>query len=150
MIFGNPELISLLGKVQLSFGLSTPTLELGLASLTPASEGLRKQIIEACVKNRDWLLAALSSPEMDRFGVGTALGGNDANFIVVPFLDPEHKTRDVARAKKVCIVLENDYDISVRYVGDSTYLEACVRITVGTESENEELVSCMGQILKTL
>jgi histidinol-phosphate aminotransferase len=70
-----------------------------------------------------------------------------ANFVVLPILRPRTMERDDDHARTVCERLQADFDISVRYIGEQLGCQGCLRITVGTQAENDTLLKCLKDIL---
>ena len=65
---------------------------------------------------------------------------------MVPVLDKDGK-KDTNRAQAVYKTLAEDKGVVVRFRGKEPGCEACVRITVGTEEENEAVVSKLKEVL---
>ena len=147
MAFANPRTIAMLDKVQMPYCISTLTSKLALAAFSPASETVRRKLLSLSIHNREMLLKALAMPHLTGLGVGRPLGRNDANFIMIPIFDTELKARDNTRAQRVTATLQQEHGIAVRYVGEMPHCEGCMRITVGAEHENKELISCLERVL---
>jgi len=54
---------------------------------------------------------------------------------------------DNERAESVYKTLAEEHGLVVRFRGNELGCEACLRITIGTESENEEVVKRLGKVL---
>lgn len=102
-------------------------------------------------KNRDWLLDALASNFPDE--IGPSLGGNDANFVLVPIYarrsgeSGSEKKLDNVRALTLYKKLAEEKGVVVRFRGNEHGCEACLRITVGTEKECEAVIANLRQVL---
>ena len=151
MAFANPADVEVLNKIQLPFSISTPTSALASVALSPVYRQLRARLTSQIIINRHTLIRALGQSDLVVLGVGKPLGGNHANFVVLPILKRHTGAtgpRDNPRAKVVCEKLKEAHAISVRFIGDLLSCEGCLRITVGTENENELLVTGLGCVLK--
>ena len=151
MAFADPGVIEMLNKIQLPFSISTPTSALASIALSPVCNQLGARLISQIVTNRHTLIRALGESDLVVLGVGKPLGGNHANFVVLPILKRHTGAtgpRDNPRAKAVYEKLKEAHAISVRFIGDLLGCEGCLRITVGTESENKLLVAGLRCVLK--
>ena len=94
-----PPLIQILANTKAPYNISTPTSALALQALSPSSlEALQNKIISLRT-GRSELVSALAP--LSKFGLGSPIGGNDANFLLVPVLDQERGKPDNTRAFKV-------------------------------------------------
>ena len=73
-------------------------------------------------------------------GVGDVIGGNDANFLMVPILNKDSRVPDNARANKVYTELAEKKGVVVRFRGKEAGCDGCLRITIGTCGENTTLL----------
>lgn len=78
--------------------------------------------------------------------MGAPVGANEANFVMVPVLDKNGK-KDTGRALAIYKTLAEEKGIVVRFRGKETGCEACLRITVGTEEENDKVVEKLKEVL---
>ncbi|KAK0614954.1 pyridoxal phosphate-dependent transferase [Bombardia bombarda] len=155
--YAHEMITSMLTKVQMPFSISSPTAALAAMALSPAYDRANKNALLTIMDNRDALVAALREPELTPLGVGPPIGGNAANFVILPFwssskfigwgVEVAVRERDSVKAKWVAEVLKTEYDTAVRYIGDAKGCEGCLRITIGTREENEKLVHDMISIL---
>jgi histidinol-phosphate aminotransferase len=86
-------------------------------------------------------------------GLGGAIGGDDANFILVPVLTKDGSGKpDSERAQRVYKTLAEENGVVVRYRGGEMGCQGCLRITVGTEEENEVVLglSKLGEVLRVI
>lgn len=83
--------------------------------------------------------------------LGSPIGTNDANFIMVPVLTKDGSgTPDSARAQRVYKTLAEEEGVVVRYRGNELGCPGCLRVTVGTEAENKVVLEKMRKVLKAL
>ena len=95
-------------------------------------------------------LRAQNSPFL---GIGTPLGGNDANFVLFPILAKEGERRglpDNTRAVKVYKAMAEEEKVVVRYRGGELGCEGCLRVTVGSEDEMRVLLERLQDVLTRL
>lgn len=150
MVFAHSAIIEILNKIQMPYCVSSPTSALAMLALTPACEQLRGQLVARTIANRGKLICDLGQREFIDLGVGTPLGGNQANFIVLPILKRNPgvaQARDNSRARMTAETLKKAHGISVRFIGDLPGCEACLRITIGTEEEDKVLVRALVAVL---
>jgi len=147
-----PPLIQILTNTKAPYNISAPTAHLALSALSPPSIALVKKKIGVLKSQKERLLSALSSSSLRRLGVGEAIGGNDANFVLVPILErpPPNgggEKPDSARAQRVYKTLAEEEGVVVRYRGSEPGCAGCLRITVGTEEENTVLLKKLEELL---
>ncbi|KAF7291953.1 Aminotran-1-2 domain-containing protein [Mycena indigotica] len=141
-----PPLIQVLANAKAPYNISTPTSYIALSALSqPSIVAMRASLAKINV-NRASLLKALSSVP----GVGSAIGGSDANFILVPILDQEGQRPDNERAQRMYRLLAEENGVVVRFRGNEPGCLGCVRITVGTEEENAVVVAKMRKVLSEI
>ncbi|KAJ7253716.1 histidinol-phosphate aminotransferase, partial [Mycena haematopus] len=139
-----PPLIQVLTNTKAPYNISTPTAYIALSALTPESVSAMRNKIATLVALRKALLVDLAA--LASLGVGHAIGGNDANFVVVPIIGVDGKP-DNARAQRLYRSLAEENGVVVRYRGSEPGCEGCLRITVGTEEENTTAVTKIRDIL---
>ena len=98
--------------------------------------------------SRTALISSFSS--LAHLGLGTSIGGNDANFILIPILEKGTDIPDSERAHKVYKALAEDNGVVVRYRGSEPGCKGCLRITVGTEEENKVVLAKLEKVLQEL
>lgn len=79
--------------------------------------------------------------------MGQPQGSLDANFILVPVLGAHTKQPSNERAHKVYQFMAQELKVVVRFRGYDPNCEGCLRITVGSPEENENLVKCLNEAL---
>ena len=145
-----PPLIQVLSNAKAPYNISAPTAHLALAAFEPAAiQGMRDKI-RMLLAARDKLRASLE--KLAYLGVGESIGGNDANFLLIPILDPKTGVQDNTRAVRVYKTLAEEKGadescVVVRYRGSEPGCEGCLRITVGTEGENGMLLKRLERVL---
>lgn len=144
-----PPLIQVLTNTKAPYNISTPTAHLALSALSPQSMVAMREKINTLLASRTALLQSLSS--LSDVGVGPAIGGNDANFVVVPILAKDGSGNpDNVRSERVYRVLAEENGVVVRFRGKEMGCDGCLRITVGSEEENKIVIERLRKVLKDL
>ncbi|KAJ7512459.1 pyridoxal phosphate-dependent transferase [Mycena galericulata] len=141
-----PPLIQVLTNTKAPYNISTPAAHIALSALTPDSVATMRSKISTLIESRKRLLADLAG--LASLGVGSVIGGNDANFLVVPILKdgkPEN-----TRAQRLYRLLAEENGVVVRYRGSEPGCEGCLRVTVGTEEENRTVIAKMREVLSAI
>ena len=138
----HPALIHVLNNTKAPYNIPTPTAHLALQALSPESIQLNRNKIAALNASRGKLLQTLPAIP----AIGAPIGANEANFVTVPVLDKNGK-KDTDRALTVFKTLAEEEGIVVRFRGKEAGCEACLRITIGTEEENEKVVEKLREAL---
>jgi len=138
----HPALIHVLNNAKAPYNISTPTAYLALRALSPESLHLKRNKIATLNASRVNLLHSLSTIP----AIGAPVGANEANFVMVPVLDHSGK-KDTDRAQTVYKTLAEEKGIVVRFRGGEPGCEACLRITIGTEEENEQVINKLKEVL---
>jgi len=100
------------------------------------------------ISSRTSLISACD--DLKPLGVASVIGGNDANFILLPILsrpESEGGIPDNKRANQIYQTLAEERGVVVRYRGGQLGCAGCLRITVGTEEENKVLLRKLREIL---
>ncbi|KAI5845688.1 pyridoxal phosphate-dependent transferase [Morchella snyderi] len=142
--FTSPAIAQLLNNLKAPYSISTPTSSLAYTALSAAGLAVKSENVAKILSQRARLLRELPSIP----GVGRFLGGSDANFILVEILDgPGGKpSNDVALAAYKR--LAETHGVVVRFRGGENGCFGCLRMTVGTEQENERLLERLREILE--
>jgi len=141
-----PPLIQALTNTKAPYNISTPTAHLALSALSPTAICSMRTKIATLISSRAALLHSLAT--LAPLGLGPAIGAHDANFVVVPVLAREGSgSPDNDRSQKVYRALAEENGVVVRFRGGEKGCEGCLRITVGTEEENELVVRKLGEVL---
>jgi len=146
----HPSLIQILMNTKAPYNISTPTAHLAHLALSPASLFAMQTKVSTLISSRQHLLSALQSNSLTQLGLGKIIGGNDANFILVPVLNRETGKPDNTRSQKVYKTLAEHEGVVVRYRGGEAGCEGCLRITLGTEEENKYLLKKLEETLTRL
>ncbi|EJD05551.1 histidinol-phosphate aminotransferase [Fomitiporia mediterranea MF3/22] len=144
-----PPLIQILTNTKAPYNISTPTATLALSALSPEGLSLARSRIATLTSSRIQLLKSLQ--ELRSLGLAPAIGGNHANFLMVPVLDKAGSGKpDNVRSERVYKELAEREGIVVRFRGREHGCEGCLRITVGTEEENRMLLRKLGEVLQRI
>jgi histidinol-phosphate aminotransferase len=105
--------------------------------------------VAALIASRTELLGPSSSPKslasLSLLGLGTPIGGNDANFVLIPVLRDGEPNNE--RAGAVYKKMAEEKDVVVRFRGNELGCKGCLRITVGKEEENTKLLAMLKETL---
>ncbi|KAG2082323.1 pyridoxal phosphate-dependent transferase [Suillus cothurnatus] len=126
-----PPLIQVLTNTKAPYNISTPSAQLALAALSEEAVQNMRLKCETLVESRRQLQKSL---ERD------VIGGNDANFLVVPILNKETRLPDNIRANALYTELAENKGVVVRFRGKEAGCDGCLRITVGSAEENGTLL----------
>jgi histidinol-phosphate aminotransferase len=150
MAFGHSSVIEQLHKIQMPYCISTPTTMIATRALSSAFDEQRVKSLANLIEQREKLIAGLATlRKASGHGLRTPLGMSQANFIVLPLLEPDEQQCGNVRAKLITERLKSEHSISVKYIGDLDGCEGCIRITVGTKWENKMLVQALGVVLES-
>lgn len=133
-----PPLIQVLSNTKAPYNISTPSAQLALAALNKEAVQNMRLKCQTLVESRKQLQKSLES--LSALGVGDVIGGNDANFLVVPILNKETRLPDNVRANALYTELAENKGVVVRFRGKEPGCEGCLRITIGTTEENKMLL----------
>lgn len=149
MAFAHPALIQILMNTKAPYNISAPTAALALSALSPPAVATMSAKVSTLIKQRNVLVQKL--PALAPLGLGAIIGGNDANFVMVPVLEKSGSGRpDNARAQKIYKTLAEEEGVVVRYRGGEPGCSGCLRITVGNQEENEVVLAKLEELLKKL
>jgi histidinol-phosphate aminotransferase len=125
---GDPDVISLLDAVQAPYAIATPVAEWIEDAL--ATDGLRDaaQRVGEIISERNRMAAALGQLPCVR-----KVWRSDANFLLVR----------VVSAVSVLAQARGDGILLRHFAGE---LADCVRITIGSQVDNDRLLSCLAQV----
>lgn len=115
-----------------------------MTALSPVGLAVKHVNVSKILSQRDRLLAEL--PKIP--GVGNFLGGREANFLLVEILDAPGGVRPCNTvALKVYRGLAETMGVVLRFRGNESGCNGCLRVTVGTEAENTKLLEKLREIL---
>jgi histidinol-phosphate aminotransferase len=140
--YSSPPIIQILNNIKAPSNISTPTAALAMRALSPAGLKLLRANIATLNSNRTWLHSALLKlPSVLRI-----LGAGDANFLLVQI--GTEGAPDNVKAQAVYTKMAQVEKVVVRFRGNESGCEGCVRITVGTMEECETVIEKLGQLLQ--
>ena len=130
MAFASEEIVQVMNKVKPPYNISQASQDLVLKAMEEVDQV--NEMIREIVKERDWLVRQLNNlPVVEK------IYQSDANFLLVKVTD--------ARGMYDYLLTRG---IVVRDRSKVELCEGCLRITVGTENENIELIRTMEQYLQ--
>ena len=104
--------------------------------------------IKIITSSRDLLLESLQG--LSSLGLGQAIGGNHANFVLIPILNKETGAPDNERSERVYKELAEREGVVVRFRGKEYGCTGCLRITIGSEEENRVLLQKLKEVLERI
>lgn len=145
--FCSTQVAQLLNSMKAPYNISTPTSILASTALQPQSLALIKKNIQAIFTQRQRLLVEL--PQIPGVGIR---GGADANFLLVEILGKPNpqgvRNPDNSVASKLYQRLAETMGVVVRFRGNEAGCVGCLRISVGTDSENTTLLHRIRECLE--
>jgi histidinol-phosphate aminotransferase len=132
MAFAASEIINVLNRIKYPYNISSLTLETANKEL--ADDSSRKQWIERILNSRNILVE-----ELNKLPVVIKVYPSDANFLLVR----------MNSAKEIYEYLV-DRKIIVRDRSNIALCEECLRITIGTEDENNILLDALKEYIEIL
>jgi len=127
MAFASREIIEICNRIKPPYNISQATQELVLKALEETEQV--NDMIRALVAMRESLAAGLSMlPLVEK------IFRSDANFLLVKVVEPA-AVYDYLLARGIVVRDRSRVELC----------EGCLRITVGTEGENKELITALGQ-----
>jgi histidinol-phosphate aminotransferase len=127
MAFASPEIIQVLNRIKPPYNISGLTQVTVLAALNRVDK--MKRMVEEILGEKDFLESSLQKMDLVQ-----KTYPSDANFLLIK----------VNGAKKIYDYLIRD-KIIVRDRSKVVLCEECLRVTVGTRSENEKLLEALGK-----
>ena len=147
--FTAPPVARLLNSLKAPYNISSPTSELAQAALQPKALTVMRANREKIVGQRERMLKQL--PLIP--GVGRFLGGADSNFLLVEILDKPRSQGGKASNETALAVYERLAEtkgVVVRFRGKEVGCLGCLRITVGTEAEVDQMLQQTQAVLTDL
>ncbi|KAL0088510.1 histidinol-phosphate aminotransferase [Phycomyces blakesleeanus] len=144
---GNPDLIQILNNTKAPYNIGTPAASIAYEALSDVGLATMNTHRSYLIRQRSMLVQRLLAFPLQ--GLGRILGANDANFILVEILDKNNKPCNV-RAGKVYSRLADCLGVVIRLRCKEYGCFGCVRITVGTEQDNEYLLDQLEIALKSV
>lgn len=131
------------------YNISTPAAHLALSALSDDALAAMRAKVATLTASRAELLESLKG--LSDVGLGPAIGGNDANFVMVPVLAKDGSAKpDNARSEKIYKTMAEEHGVVVRFRGREPGCEGCLRITVGTEEENGVLLRKLREVMEVM
>lgn len=124
-VVGARDVIELLDAVQAPYAIATPVVECVEDALDSKSLAAATRVVAAIVEERERMSAAIGE-----FKFVEKVWPSDANFFLI-------RANDADRVTKYC----SDQGILLRQFGGT--LSDCVRITVGSPAENDQLLATL-------
>jgi histidinol-phosphate aminotransferase len=144
--FQAPELAQILANTKAPYTIGTPTASLALKALSSTNLKGMEDKATRLKENRTWLLDSLAREFPD--SIGAPIGANDANFVLVPVLERSgSKKPDNARAAAAYKRLAEEKGVVIRFRGNEAGCNACVRITIGSETECQAAIDKLREVL---
>ena len=144
--FTSPEVARLLNSLKAPYNVSNPTSQLAIQALQPQNLKVMHQSRENILRQRKRLLAEM--PKIP--GVGSFLGGQDSNFLLVEMLDEPNGKPSNDAALQAYERLAETRGVVVRFRGKEVGCFGCLRITVGTEDEVTRFLKELESILEDI
>ncbi|CDK25669.1 unnamed protein product [Kuraishia capsulata CBS 1993] len=141
--YSTPEVSLLLNSMKYPYNISNLTSDVALRATTPEALAKMRETCSTIVEQRGILLKNL----LELKGIGKNRGGLDANFLLIEVLNKEGNP-DNEVANNVYNYLATKRNVVVRFRGKELGCTGCLRVTVGTEKENETLVEEFREALK--
>jgi histidinol-phosphate aminotransferase len=124
-VVGPADVIRMLSAVQAPYALATPVVECVENALQDDQLEVAGQIVADIVRERERMAAALA-----RYDFVTKVWPSDANFLLIRVADARRIMRETAAR-----------NVLLRHFGGS--LHDCIRITIGSPAENDQLLSVL-------
>ncbi|KAF8428788.1 histidinol-phosphate aminotransferase [Tirmania nivea] len=144
--FASQEVAQLLNNLKAPYSISSPTSILASTALKPEGLAIMQEHVSTILAQRQRLLEQLPTIP----GVGRFLGGTDANFLLLEILDSPNGNPDNYTALKLYEQLAETKGVVVRFRGKEVGCNGCLRITVGTETENTTLLERIRECLASI
>ena len=127
-VAGPADVIRVLSAVQAPYALATPVVECVEDALQDDQLELAERTVEEIVQERERLRAALGD-----YDFVTRIWPSDANFLLV-------RAVDAPRIMRRCA----EHNVLLRHFGGD--LEDCIRISVGSRDENDQLLRALDSL----
>ncbi|EEQ36133.1 hypothetical protein CLUG_00256 [Clavispora lusitaniae ATCC 42720] len=144
--FASRELSRYLNAMKYPYNISSLTSAIATRSISPEN-GLRvmETYVGNIIKQRNEVLKQLQEIP----GVGKNIGGTDANFLLLQILDKDgNPSNDIALKLYHMLAVENK--VVVRFRGKELNCTGALRVSIGTEEENQVLVKKFAQCLASI
>ena len=144
LAFTSPEITTLLNNIKAPYNISSPTSTLAIAALQPRNLVVMRSKRDQIFKQRRRM-----TQELPRIpGIGRIRGGWDSNFLLAEILNsPCNGKPSNETAMAVYTALAESKGIVVRFRGKEFGCEGCLRITVGTVKEVDQVLEMIRTVL---
>lgn len=129
MAFASPEIIGLLSKVKYPYNINELAQEYALVQLEKLEE--KNAWVADLLEQRSILMEALKTLSFVK-----KIYPSDANYVLIKVDDANAKYKQLA-----------DRGVIVRNRSSVALCKDCLRITIGTKKENEELIAILRQLI---
>ena len=129
---GSPGLVAYLNAIKAPYSINKMTSVVAAAAFSDAALAALRANVADTLDQREKLARALAEKPY----VHTVFP-SDANFLLV-------RLRDHAKAKPLYTALA-EAGVVVRYRGDQKNLSGCIRVTIGTPSDNDALLALLDE-----
>lgn len=139
------EIAEILNKTKAPYNISTPASIIANKALCEEGISKMRKNVAKIIEQRTFLIENFKKI---RF-FGKILGENDANFLLVQVFHKNKPSNELAY--KIYEALAEVEGVVVRFRGTELLCEGCLRITVGTEQENQLLLDkLLGNIVSDI
>ena len=143
--FCNTELSRILNSIKYPYNISSLTSDIALKATSESGLSIMQKYVDSIIDQRDKLLKQI----LDLKYVGKNIGGLDANFILVEILDKNGQPSNEV-ATRLYNTLAVDNAVVVRFRGNELNCTGALRISIGTEEENKELLYKFEKVLNEI
>ena len=144
-VYSSPEVSSLLNIARDPYSQNKDCCYAALKATSQKAISMMKLKCNRIAIQRSLVLERLSKIK----GIGTNVGGENANFILAQVLNKEGKP-DSKLAYQVYWKMATEKKIVIRFRGRDLNCEGCLRITIGTHEENALLLANIEKVLSSL
>lgn len=127
----SPEIIGLMMKVKAPYNVNKLTSKTAIKAFT--YENAMKARVQQILEERDKMIKKLESAEAVEH-----IYPSDANFVLFRIADAETVYKKLA-----------DKGVVVRYRGNEPHCENCLRLTIGTKTENEQFITALKEVTES-
>jgi len=136
------EIAAIINKTKAPYNVSTPASLIARKALSDESIAKMRENVKKIIEERTKLIEIFKSLD----GVGSILGTNDGNFILVQVVN-KNGVPSSNRAHKIYKGMANNEKIVVRYRGNEYGCAGGLRITIGNQEENVILIEKFKKLL---
>ncbi len=129
MAFASAEIIQVMNKVKPPYNINVLSQEMAIENLEAIT--LYERNLKTILSQKEWLIN-----ELRKFANVEKIYPSDANFLLVKFVDSSFVFRELQTR-----------GIILRDRSQQVLCEQCLRITIGTEEENNKLITQLKEII---